>query len=83
MTKPPLGPKHIGMRVDYSGMLTQAGRSKSQWSKFMLEELARNLKEVGRRYYAGDIAAVDEFLQLYCVEPDAREAAAKATEAAA
>lgn len=84
---PVLAAEHTGMRVDYSGMLKQAGRATKASGEtlhaFMLEELQRNLQELGQRYYAGDIAVVDEFLQLYCVERDARAAIAKATGSAA
>jgi len=34
--------------------------------------MARHLEEMGRRYYAGDVAAVDEFLQLYCIAESER-----------
>jgi hypothetical protein len=43
---------------------------------FMVQELQRNMQELGQRYYAGDVKAVDEFLQLYCVEKEARAALA-------
>ena len=30
--------------------------------------MLKHLDEMADRYYAGDIAAVDEFLQLYCLD---------------
>ena len=81
--QPVLAAKHIGMKVNHSGMLAQASkatrRHREDFHAFMLDELCRNLQELGSRYYAGDVKAVDEFLQLYCVEQQARAAIAKAT----
>lgn len=71
-----LAAKHAGMKVDYRGMLRGAHallRKSSPISAFMLEELERNLTELGERYYSGDLASVDEFLQLYCINKDGRE----------
>ena len=34
----------------------------------MVGEMLKHLQEVGRRFYAGDIKVVDEFLQLYCLD---------------
>lgn len=73
-----LADKHTGMKVDYHGMLRGAHavlRKSAPMSAFMLEELERNLTELGERYYSGDVAAVDEFLQLYCVNRDGRNKA--------
>lgn len=36
--------------------------------------LHNNIDELGERYYAGDVAAVDDFLQLYCVATPKRDA---------
>ena len=75
-----LAKKHEGMRVDYSGLLWQcqrALRSRDEGGNAeMLRQLQGHLKELGQRWYAGDIAAVDEILQLYCIEEDARAAIA-------
>lgn len=70
----PLAAEHKGMRVDYRGLLRQAQdalRSESALAE-MLRQLQAHMTELGRRWYAGDVAAVDEFLQLYCVEVDLR-----------
>lgn len=80
MRKPALlAEKHTGMRVDYSGLLGQcqrALRSREPGNAEMLRQLQGHLQELGRRWYAGDTAVVDEILQLYCIERDARAAMA-------
>lgn len=78
---PILGPTHTGMRVDYQGLLGQSrralGRSEPMLAE-MLRQFQTHIKELGRRYYRGEAVSIDEFLQLYCVERDVREALAKA-----
>lgn len=59
---PILAPDHAGMRCNGRRILCEAG----QGYTFMRREMARHLNELAERYYAGDTAAVDEFLQLYC-----------------
>lgn len=74
---PILSADHTGMRVDYSGLLGQCRRALARsepGEAEMLRQLQEHLKELGRRYYAGDLPVVDEFLQLYCIEHDARVA---------
>lgn len=75
---PVLAETHKGMKVDYQGLIEGAAAAldaqRSAYMPFVLRELSRNLQELGRRYYAGDTAAVDEFLQLYCIEREARAA---------
>ncbi|MGJ7523447.1 hypothetical protein ACSFA0_23405 [Variovorax sp. LT1P1] len=75
-----LAKKHEDMRVDYSGLLGECQRALSARRESanaeMLRQLKGHLKELGRRWYAGDIAVVDELLQLYCIESDARAALA-------
>lgn len=68
-----------GMRVDYSGLLGQSRRalqSREPANAEMLRQLQGHMQELGRRWYAGDTVAVDEFLQLYCIEHEARAALA-------
>jgi hypothetical protein len=74
---PTFAATHTGMRVDYQGLLRQArsGLSREPALAEMLRQLTDHITELGRRFYAGDSAAVDEFLQLYCVERDGRLAA--------
>jgi len=73
--KPPLAKKHTGMRIDCEGALTRIQRraklQRSNGDAFVCEELLRHLKVMSTEYYAGNIAIVDEFLQLYCLD-DAR-----------
>lgn len=69
--KIPLAAKHQGMRVSARGLLS--GNTKLY--KHLRSEMVDNLEEVARRYYAGDLAAVDEFLQLYCLGEEARKQA--------
>ena len=76
---PLLAERHTGMRVDYSGLLGQcqrALRSREPANAEMLRQLQGHLQEFGRRWYAGDTAVVDEILQLYCIECEARAALA-------
>lgn len=77
-----LAEPHTGMRVDYQGLLRQAreGLRDSPGLAEMLRQLQGHLRELGQRWYAGDTAVVDELLQLYCVESNAR-AALSATQA--
>lgn len=65
-----LAKKHTGMRVDHSGVLGRISKGCRVEShhRYILGEMERNLEEVARRFYAGDIKAVDEFLQLYCFD---------------
>lgn len=73
-TTVPLAPTHTGMRVDYRGLLAQcrAGLRNEPGLAEMLRQLTEHLTELGQRVYAGDLSAVDEFLQLYCIERAAR-----------
>lgn len=74
-----LAADHVGMRVDYTGLLGQARGALTHGEVApalaeMLRQLAVHLKELGQRWYAGDTVVVDELLQLYCIESDARAA---------
>src|SRR3546814_9500728 len=63
------------MRVDYQGLLKQSRDSLTREEPAlaeMLRQFESHITQLGRRWYAGDTSAVDEFLQLYCVEHDAR-----------
>lgn len=75
-----LAKKHEGMCVDYSGLLGQCQRALRNCGESanaeMLRQFQGHMKELGERWYAGDTASVDEILQLYCVEKDARAALA-------
>lgn len=65
-----LGPKHTGMRIPVSGILTRIirGEKLDKGSRYMIEKLLEHLEETGRRFYSSDIKVIDEFLQLYCLD---------------
>jgi len=74
-----LAAEHDGMRVDYTGLLGQARSALKRGEAGpalaeLLHQLAVHLTELGQRWYAGDVAVVDELLQLYSIESDARAA---------
>ena len=71
-----LAKKHTGMRVDHSGILGRiAGGCKVRDDqRWCLGELDKHLEEMAERFYSGDIAAVDEFLQLWCLDDKRPEA---------
>ena len=71
MTKPVLV-EFKGMRASALSVLRNPRNDKML--KFLRGEIARNLEELGRRYYAGDFAAVDEFLQCFSIGRDERAA---------
>lgn len=73
-----LAADHKGMRVDYSGLLKQSVCALRRGVKEpglaeMLRQLQVHMTELGRRWYSGDTAVVDELLQLYAVEDGARD----------
>ncbi|MFA4294388.1 MULTISPECIES: hypothetical protein [Xanthomonas] len=74
-----LAKDHDGMRVSYSGLLRQARGALTRGSADpalaeMLRQLEKHMEELGKRWYAGDRLVVDELLQLYCIETNARRA---------
>lgn len=71
MTKPVLV-EFQGMRASALSVLRNPRNDKML--KFLRGEIARNLEELGRRYYAGDLAAVDEFLQCFSIGREERAA---------
>ena len=68
--KPVLAEKHKGLRVDHSGILGRIadGCKVRPDQRYILGELDKHLQEMAQRFYSGDIKAVDEFLQLYCLD---------------
>lgn len=72
----PLAPPHKGMRVNLNGGLEEVIRalkaSRQGSTAFTIEELRGHIAELGKRFYGGDLAVVDEFLQLYHVAQDKR-----------
>jgi hypothetical protein len=77
-----LSKKHEGMKVSARGVL---GRIAKGWAvdkglQWTCGELLEHLQEMGKRYYGGDVKAVDEFLQLYCLDEGREEAVKKSKE---
>jgi hypothetical protein len=60
----PLAARHYGLCISARGLLVRVGGH----LKVGAREMLKHLEEMATRYYAGDIAAVDEFLQLYCLD---------------
>jgi len=65
-----LAAKHKGMMISASGVL---GRIRDKWKvephmRYGCGEMLRHLTEMVERFYGGDVKAVDEFLQLYCLD---------------
>lgn len=78
-----LADEHVGMKVDFRGLLDQAECSlQDRAHRFLLQQLKTHLAELGARFYSGDVKVVDEFLQLYCIGCEEREAATRALVAA-
>lgn len=78
-----LAADHSGMKVDYRGLFYQVQRALKRTDPGhaeMLRQLEGHLQELGQRWYAGDTAVVDELLQLYSVECQARDALAAQAE---
>ena len=71
--KVPLAAKHQGMLVNARWLLT--GRQSG--CNGLRKGMADHLDIMARRYYSGDIAAVDEFLRLYCLGEAERKLAAE------
>lgn len=67
-----LGATHTGMKISASGILGRIrdGRYYKELN-YGCGVMLGHLEEMAVRFYAGDPKAVDEFLQLYCLD-DAR-----------
>ena len=67
-----LAEKHTGMRISALGYLQKLmgkrGRCITTEDRFFAGEMSKHLKEMATRFYAGDVKAVDEFLQLYALD---------------
>lgn len=69
---------HEGLKVSYSGLIAKVRRLVNRVDpglSEMLSQLERHLAELGARWYAGDQTVVDEFLQLYTIQAEARQKA--------
>ena len=64
-----LAEKHTGTRISAPGILGRI-RDGHYWCglDFACGAMLEHLQEMAQRYYAGDVKAVDEFLQLYCLD---------------
>lgn len=73
------GKNHTGMRVSVSGLLGRiaGGERLNKGTRYMIGELLKHLEQVGREYYAGNIAIVDEFLQCYALDDNRATATRK------
>ena len=69
MIKVPLAADHQGLRAQGSAFLTRNGRGFTG----KRAQMAAHLEELATRFYAGDLAVVDEFLQLYCFGEESRK----------
>ncbi|AXA80660.1 hypothetical protein CE206_29260 (plasmid) [Achromobacter xylosoxidans] len=82
-----LAAEHRGLRVDYCGFLEHVRQALQQGAREpalaeMVLQLQAHLREMGQRWYANEVAVVDELLQLYCIESDARAALAAGAQCA-
>ena len=82
-TNTPPWPDRGGMKQNIQPVLAAAARlaSAEHGHAFVIEEFGRNLAELGDRFYSGEVAVVDEFLQLYCLDRQRREGAQPAAPA--
>jgi len=56
------------MRVCIEGLMDTLTGKRGEITKgdlWLAEQFTKHLKELGRRFYQGDLTVVDEFLQLY------------------
>ena len=66
--------EHPGMKVCMEGLIKNAvacipkNKDTGGYRWMLTDQLLKHLQELGDRYYAGDEAVVDEFLQLYCLD---------------
>lgn len=61
--------KHTGGRISASGVLGRI-RDGRYWSglDYGCGVMLEHLEEMACRFYSGEVSAVDEFLQLYCLD---------------
>jgi hypothetical protein len=72
---PLLAHDHRGIQYAAGGILlpNHAQTADGDGLAYLRGEMLNLLNEMAERYYAGDISAVDEFLQLFAIRPDLRE----------
>lgn len=77
---------HDGMKLTAAGLITRCANlvegtrdgAALGYGWALRDQLLVHLEELAARYYAGDAAVVDEFLQLYCLGCLARREAIEA-----
>lgn len=76
-----LAPKHKGMKVSADGLIGRIVRGKrpDRLDRHLLGEMLRNMENVAKRFYSGEVKVVDEFFQLYCLDDDRPDEAALIT----
>lgn len=76
-----LAKKHEGMKISADGILGRIrdGRHHKQLN-YACGVMLCHLEEMASRFYAGDLSAVDEFLQLYCLDDSRPECTCPAEE---
>ena len=67
MSEVVLSKNHTGMKISMSGVLRR------KLPKVESEMIMNHLELLGKEYYSGNTAIVDEFLQLYCIAEDERK----------
>lgn len=61
-----LGDTHTGLKISASGILGRIATGRYfDGLDFGCGEMLRHLEQMAARFYAGEVKAVDEFLQLY------------------
>lgn len=70
--RPVLAPEEPGKRLALDFILRNPRNHAAL--KGLRVNLNDNIAEMGKRYYSGDVAAVDEFMQIYCVATPQRDA---------
>ena len=70
---------HTGMKISASGILGRIrdGRYYRELN-YGCGVLLQHLEQMASRFYAGEVSAVDEFLQLYCLDDARPETTSKA-----
>lgn len=79
----PFAEDHKGTRVNYHGLLARCAKSSGGMHGELLRQMQEHLTDLGQRFYDGDLAVVDEFLQFYCIGGGARSAAKQEAEGGA
>jgi Lar family restriction alleviation protein len=65
-----LSGQHQGMKISAEGLLGRIrdGQRPDSSQRWGVGEMLIHLRQMAGQFYSGDISAVDEFLQLYCLD---------------